>query len=231
MAKLILKQQDSPKGSWLNHYGSQVAYAGFIALLLIIALGILFTFKSTPVVAVQAAPVLDSATDAKLKATYLSDWAKLTEMQASYEQLAKTAGSHEQALALLNQAEMAWQHLLIMTEATEKLGLNAQDKQKLEAEHAYQQDQWLARIHFSELRVDRFSGQATTALPTDTVKSETASTDTVAATTSNEVVNPPPVTDVLPNSKYIAPPPAGVKLPAGFCTLNGSGVCKPEAAN
>ena len=78
MAKLILKQQEPPKGSWLHHHGSQVAYAGFIALLLLISLGILFAFRPSPV-ALQSQPLpsISSATNPKVKAQYLSDWEKL----------------------------------------------------------------------------------------------------------------------------------------------------------
>lgn len=215
MAKLILKQQEPLKGSWFSHYGSQIAYAGFIVLLLAISLGVLFTFKPSSVaVPVQVLPLLTSATDAQVKSQYLSDWNKLIEMQASYERLAKMANSREQAQILLNQAEMTWQHLLIMTEATEKLGLNAQEKAQLSLEQAYQQDQWQAQIHFAELRLERFSEQTPIAnASVEPNKPELASTQVV---------------DTLPNNKFIAQPPAGVQLPAGFCTLNGSGVCKPE---
>lgn len=221
MAKLILKQQEPPKGSWLNHYSSQIAYAGFIVLLLLISLGVLFAFKPNVVAPQQALPALNSATDAQVKAQYLSDWDKLVQMQATYEQLAKTASSQEQAQVLLNQAEMAWQHLLIMTESAEKLGLSKQQLQQLNAEQAYQQDQWQARIHFAELRVERFSEHLTikTAPDSDT------------STNNAESVSAQTVSNTLPNSKFIAQPPAGVELPAGFCTLNGSGICKPEANN
>lgn len=234
MAKLILKQQEPPKGSWLHHHGSQVAYAGFIALLLLISLGILFAFRPSPV-ALQSQPLpsISSATNPKVKAQYLSDWEKLTIMQNTYEQLAKSAGSREQAQVLLNQAEMAWQHLLIMTESTEQLGLSAQEKEQLVEEQAYQQDQWQARIHFAELRLEHFSEIAKIDPPiTNDAQQPVSSTQAaVALPPSADELKTQAVADTLPSSKFIAQPPAGVKLPAGFCTLDGSGVCKPEASN
>lgn len=232
MAKLILKQQEPPTGSWFSHYGSQVAYAGFIALLLMISLGVLFAFKpNVAILQTQALPPIASATDAQVKAQYLSDWEKLAEMQASYEQLAKVASSREQAQVLLNQAELAWQHLLIMSEATEKLGLNTQEQEQLVSDQAYQQDQWQARIHFAELRLERFAEPAAVAkIDSEVNMPESPVPDLSTSTASTEAVNTA-AANTLPNSKFIAQPPAGVKLPAGFCTLGGSGVCKPEASN
>lgn len=232
MAKLILKQQEPPTGSWFSHYGSQVAYAGFIALLLMISLGVLFAFKpNVATLQTQTLPPIASATEAQVKAQYLSDWEKLAEMQASYEQLAKVANSHEQAQVLLNQAELAWQHLLIMSEATEKLGLNTKEQEQLVSDQTYQQDQWQARIHFAELRLERFAEPAAVAkIDSEVNMPELPVPDSSASTTSTEAVNTA-AANTLPNSKFIAQPPAGVKLPAGFCTLDGSGVCKPEASN
>lgn len=231
MAKLILKQQEPPKSSWLNQYGSQVAYARFIALLLIISLGIFFAFK--PNVAVQAQPKLDSATNVSVKAQYLSDWQKLNEMELSYEQLAKTVDSYDQALVLLNQAEMAWQHLLIMTELADTLSLSANDKKQLAVEQAYLQDQWQARIHFSELRLERFGDpvQQVADTPPDSVQLISSATNAVNVPTTTEFPHAQAVADGQPSNKYITQPPAGVELPAGFCTLNSAGVCKPETSN
>lgn len=232
MAKLILKQQEPPKGSWLSHYGSQIAYAGFITLLLMIFLGILFAFKPN-FNTIQPLPTLDSATEPSAKSHYISDWEKLKQMQATYEQLAKDANSHTQASLLLNQAEMAWQHLLIMSESIDQLGLNTSDKKQLEAEQAYLQDQWQARIHFSELRLERFSNAApqAAALLEDTTKAMNLDVNAVATSTNNDLAQTKAVADVQPSNKYIAQPPADVKLPAGFCTLDNAGICKPEASN
>lgn len=228
MAKLILKQPKPSKGSWFSHYGSQLAYAGFIVLLLIISLGILFAFKPQPK-PVQLLPTLNSAIKPELKSQYLSQWEQLNQMQATYEELAKSISSEQQALALLNQAEMAWQHLLIMSESVDDLGLNTNEKKQLEAEQAYLQDQWQARIHFSELRLERFKNQTlqqeqvqTAALPEKPTPVDEPTTDSTAAQ---------PVSSVQTSNKYIAQPPADLKLPAGFCTLDSSGVCKPEASN
>ncbi|MFZ1343195.1 hypothetical protein [Thiothrix eikelboomii] len=222
MAKLILKQPKPPKGSWLSHYGSQLAYAGFIGLLLIISFGMVFAFKPHSTV-MQALPTIDSAVEPQLKSQYLSDWEQLNEMQATYEQLAKEVSSEEHALALLNQAEIAWQHLLIMSESVAQLGLNASDKKQLEAEQAYLQDQWQARIHFSELRLERFKSQEQTAdLPEKSAKVVSLNADNAASQ---------PVVAGQPSNKYIAQPPADLKLPAGFCTLDSAGVCKPETSN
>lgn len=233
MAKLILKQQEPPKGSWLTHYGSQVAYAGFIALLLLISLGILVAFKpSVNATALSSLPIptLASATDAQAKAQYATDWAKLNDMQSTYEQLAKDSNSYDKSMALLNQAEQAWQHLLIMSESVGNLGLASAEKQQLETEQAYLQDQWQARIHFSELRLERFNTQKQPqdVMQTVNVPVELAPTPVPPAANDATTQATP---DVLPSSKYIAQPPAGVVLPAGFCTLNSSGVCKPEANN
>lgn len=231
MAKLILKQQEPPTGSWFSHYGSQVAYAGFIALLLMISLGVLFAFKpNIATLQIQALPPIASAANAQVKAQYLSDWEKLAEMQANYEQLAKAADSREQAQVLLNQAELAWQHLLIMSEATEKLGLNTQEQEQLVSDQAYQQDQWQARIHFAELRLERFADPAVAKSDSEVNIPKLPVSDSSASMAPTEAVNTA-AANTLPNSKFIAQPPAGVKLPAGFCTLDGSGVCKPEASN
>lgn len=231
MAKLILKQQEPPQGSWFTHYSSQVAYAGFIALLLLISLGILFAFKPITTSS-QALPRLDSATNTQVKSHYLSDWQKLEEMRLRYEQLAKTANTHDQALVLLNQAEMAWQHLLIMSESTDALGLNDSDKKQLLIEQSYLQDQWQARIHFSELRLDRFSNQVqqSTDAGKDSNKVLSSATDSANAP-AVELTNQQAVAEMQPSNKYIVQPPAGVELPAGFCTLNGSGTCKPDSNN
>lgn len=230
MAKLILKQPKPSKGSWLSHYGSQLAYAGFIVLLLIISLGILFAFKPNPIV-VQALPTLDSAINPKVKSQYLSYWEQLNEMQATYEQLAKETSSEMQALALLNQAELAWQHLLIMSESVDQLGLNVADKQQLEAEQAYLQDQWQARIHFSELRLERLKNAGQTAALSKSAKVVSLNAGTTPVQTENDLAQTQPIMAIQPSNKYIAPPPADLKLPAGFCTLDSSGVCKPEASH
>lgn len=227
MPKLILKQQEPPKSSWLHHYGSQLAYASFIGLLLVISMGILVAFKPSATVVEMPLPTLNSATDARAKSQYLSDWDKLKEMQMAYEQLAKDTESYDKSLILLNQAEMAWQHLLIMSEAVDTLGLSASDKQELEEEQAYLQDQWQARIHFSELRLERFS--------TSSVQQAASSTESAAVVTLKSDAVTQPMTaelpQVQPTNKYIAQPPAGIELPAGFCTLNSAGVCKPETSN
>ena len=231
MAKLILKQQEPPKGSWFTHYGSQVAYAGFIALLLLISLGILVAFKqSSNAVALQPLPSLNSAAALPAKSQYLKDWAKLNEMQTVYEQLATETSAEDKATLLLNQAEMAWQHLLIMSESVSSLGLDAAEKKQLEQEQAYLQDQWQARIHFAELRLDRFNQiQQAEQTPESSTQVVTLKTDALAAPIAVEVIPTRPSTDAQPTNKYIVQPPAGVELPVGFCTLNGANACKPEA--
>ena len=231
MAKLILKQQEPPKGSWFTHYGSQVAYAGFIALLLLISLGILVAFKqnSNPI-ALQPLPSLNSAAALPAKAQYLKDWAKLNEMQTVYEQLATDTSAEDKATLLLNQAEMAWQHLLIMSEAISSLGLDVAEKKQLEQEQAYLQDQWQARIHFAELRLDRFNQiQQAQHAPESSTQVVTIKTDSLATPMVPEVTPTQPIADAQPTNKYIVQPPAGIELPAGFCTLNGANACKPEA--
>lgn len=226
MPKLILKQHEPTKSSWLTQYGSQIAYAGFIVLLLLVSMGILFTFKPTSKPDLPP-PNLESATDLTVKVQYLSDWSELKRMQENYERLAKDTSSYEKSLVLLNQAEMVWQHLLIMSESVDKLGLNEHEKKALEEEQAYLQDQWQSHIHFSELRLDRFTHQKQNAA----AELVPVAGDVVTKTASSATTATQAVLDSLPNSKYIAAPPAGVELPAGFCTLDGSGTCKPAANN
>lgn len=62
----------------------------------------------------------------------------------------------------------------------------------------------------------------TAALPEKPTPVDEPTTDSTAAQ---------PVSSVQTSNKYIAQPPADLKLPAGFCTLDSSGVCKPEASN
>lgn len=114
-----------------------------------------------------------------------------------------------------------------MSESVGNLGLASAEKQQLETEQAYLQDQWQARIHFSELRLERFNAQKQ---PQDATQAVNVPVELAPTPPSNEATTQA-TPDVLPSSKYIAQPPAGVVLPAGFCTLNSSGVCKPEANN
>jgi len=230
MAKLILKQQELPKSSWLTHYGSQVAYVGFIALLLLISLGILVAFKPSASMG-RPLPSLSSATEPRIKSQYLQDWEKLNGMQASYEEQAKDVSSYDKALVLLNTAESGWQQLLIMSESTDQLGLNSLDQKDLEEQESYLQDQWQARIHFSELRLDRFSNSRQAQAFKDTAQLEAVSNKTLNPATSVNAVAKQSVAEGQPSNKYIAQPPAGVELPAGFCTLQGAGACKPAASN
>ena len=232
MPKLILKQQASThKISWFRQHASHLAYAGFVGLLLIISLGISLTFKPMIPSSSFPLPSLDSATDIKLKAKYLDDWEKLSVMQTNYEDLAKNTKTHDQALILLNQAEMAWQHLLIMSEAVDDLGLSAAEKKALEEQQAFLQDQWSARVHFSELRLDRFNTAETASSNPEQLTTAATPLPTEQVIEQDSAAISTPATEltasVPTNTKYIAQPPAGVELPAGFCTLDGSKECKP----
>ena len=237
MPKLIVKHQDTEAVSWVQRHSKVLSYAGFAAIMLVAVAFFLFSaLNSKPdgQVVVAALPKLDSASNADAKAKCLLQWQQLAEMGSVYENLSQEPEAYARAQALLRQAETALDHLYAMEDTMTALGLSGTELTRLQAEQAYLQDEWLARLHFRELRVGRLVEGAGGVVP---AVAPAQPEQPAAAAPAVKLEPTAKVADVeVPEAKQanragIAAPPPGVKLPEGFCTLSGEGACKPEASN
>jgi len=209
MPKLVIKQDVGVAGrkarqdKWLSLGG---------LLLLVVAVAGTAYFFTRPVVTspTQGALLLDSAENSEAKARYLSMHNVFNELASDYGKTsAQGLDDYQKNTQLLDQSEEILVHLDEMNILSEELGLSSGEYKKLFNRHQFNKDYWQAKSHFRELRISRFE----------------------AAGGAVDPIVPQAEVDVAdkPKKFQFAKPPAGMKLPDGFCDLSDPAAsCKPE---
>ncbi|PID49505.1 MAG: hypothetical protein CR991_05590 [Proteobacteria bacterium] len=223
MAKLLIKREIE-EVSWLKQFVQSWPYMGMLLLLLTAATLIVWQLQTAaPFSPITSDPdskktlSLDSASDKAALAAFLTEQEQLRLFEREYQLLLKqNIHEWESHLVLSNHVEMVLQHLAIMDELIEPMGLSSSESKDLQAEQRYLKDEWQAKQHFHELRLSSLQPEAL----------QTEGLQTIASQQVSDVDTTPPVA-----ASRFAVPPDGVELPPGFCTLGGSGACKPDASN
>jgi len=200
MPKLIVKQ-DVETPSWQDNIAGQLKYILPVMLLLIAGL-VFFLMKPAP-----DDLNLDAATNPEAQAQYRVQHASLMRMDDAYTSLADTkTESYQNNLSLVDQVETILRHLEDMDGTVDLLGVPQEQSDVLLKKHQFQKDYWQAKLHFRQLRLNRYSSD------NPSVTKEALRDAVGKAIDAREVT--PDASSVDTN------------LPEGFCAF-GDGSCKP----
>ncbi len=230
MPKLIVKQE-TENSSWSQNYLKWLSITGFGALLLFVASMVVPDLVSSNASSSPSLSV-DTASNAAAKSAYQLQQQQFSGLDKAYKSLAASGvDGYQQNLALHYQTGTILQHLDAMDAEIDQMGLADTELVALLERQQYLQDYWQAEQHFRQLRLVHFeqSHKVAEAEPAPVAISQAdASTEypthPVAADSAVDIIEPAPTT-----SRFLATPPPGVELPAGFCTLEGPNACKPSA--
>lgn len=212
MTKLVIKQETTPVSWWKQYKTLWLSSALLLALIAAVIL-IKWPLQSYNVSSdVPVTMALSSASDEQAKAMFLAEQQQLVAFTREYQQLRATETDELQKnIQLLNHSELVIQHLAWMDSLIAPIGLENTELDALQRQQQYLKDDWRAKQHFHELRLASLQGENAVSVQ--------------VTLDQNQVIPIQPIAN-----KNLAEPPEGMELPAGFCTLDGDGVCKPEAS-
>lgn len=259
MAKLIVKHELPPPTPLekLAEIAQIVLPVVLVVVVIAVAVSLyLSSFSGSSSNKTVAAIPSSPAVTTQLPDSYLSEANRLDAMALEFDDLlSKSKEDYNKHQQLVDKAEAILAQVSKMDALVADMSLPDTDKKILQNRHQYQKDYWESKLVFHRLRMARFKMNDTPVTVETGEIQESAKAVNVqgaqAAGTSADLAQPEDVEPVTTESveepvradtvstesvdvtgkTAAAGPPAGVKLPDGFCPLFGPGAaeCKANA--